>query len=95
MADEETTTTPAVEPSERPAAQEYIVIVKIGGSGDPEVWMPGARISLDDEMARLHLGAGNVRPLETTDVPPEPTASTQVVHDAANTAPKTNKRKGG
>jgi hypothetical protein len=65
----------------RPLYQEYLVLVQIGGAGDAEVFQPGARIALDDDRARLHLAAGNIRPLDHTELPPEP-PPTQIVHDA-------------
>lgn len=62
--------------------QKYLVLVKIGGAGDPEVWLPGSEILLDEYRARIHLAAGNVRPLDQT-VPPAAPAPDQVVHEPA------------
>lgn len=59
--------------------QEYLVLVRIGGAGDPEVWLPGAKILLDDARATAHLAAGNIAPLDHT-TPPQLPAPEQVVH---------------
>ena len=74
--------TPEEAPPTRPLYQEYRVVVQIGGAGDPEVYLPGSSILLDDARAAAHLAAGNIAPLDHTDVPT--TAPTvQIVHDAA------------
>jgi hypothetical protein len=74
----------------RPKTQEYIVLVQIGGSGDQEVWRPGSVIALNDERASLHLAAGNIQPLEHTELPLSP-VTVQVIHDAP-AAPATRKK---
>lgn len=61
--------------------QEYLVLVKIGGAGDPEVWQPGSKILLDEERAKAHLLAGNVRPLEQTTPPQLLPAPVEVIHE--------------
>lgn len=60
--------------------QEYLVLVRIGGAGDPEIWLPGSKITLDDNRARAHLAAGNVRPLDAT-IPPAAPAPVEIVHE--------------
>ena len=60
---------------------EYLVLYKIGGAGDKEVWHPGSKIRLNAERAAAHLAAGNIRVIETTKLPPEPEPTT-VVHEA-------------
>lgn len=61
----------------------YLVLLQIGGSGDPEIWLPGSYIELSDEKARLHLAAGSIAPFNPTDVPEEP-ISQVVVHQEEN-----------
>lgn len=62
--------------------QEYLVLIQIGGAGDPEVWRPGSKILLSDEQARAHLAAGNVAPLEQTTPPQLLPAPVEVIHEA-------------
>lgn len=64
--------------------QEYLVLTKIGGAGDPEVWLPGSKILLDDARASVHLAAGNITPLDNTVLPQLLPAPEQVVHGEAN-----------
>ena len=60
--------------------QEYLVLIQIGGAGDPEIWHRGSGIWLTDEQAAIHLKAGNIAPINKTVVPaPEP--STVIVHE--------------
>lgn len=51
--------------------QEYLVLRKIGGAGDPQMWLPGSKILLDDVAAAAHLRAGNIAPLDHTQPPVE------------------------
>lgn len=59
--------------------QEYLVLVRIGGAGDKEIWLPGSRIMLSGERAMAHLAAGNVMAINDT-VPPVPATDDMVVH---------------
>ena len=60
---------------------EYLVLYKIGGAGDPQVWLPGSMIKLNAERAKLYLAAGLVREIETSKPLPQP-ESTTIVHEA-------------
>jgi hypothetical protein len=60
---------------------EYLVLYKIGGQGDPEVWHPGSKIKLTADRAAAYLAAGLVREIETSTPLPQPEATT-VVHVA-------------
>lgn len=60
---------------------EYLVLYKIGGMGDPQVWLPGSKIRLNAETARLYLAAGLVREIETSKPLPQP-ESTTIIHEA-------------
>lgn len=60
---------------------EYLVLYKIGGAGDPQVWLPGSKIKLNAERAKLYLDAGLVREIETSKPLPQP-ESTTIVHEA-------------
>lgn len=68
--------------------QEYLVLIQIGGAGDPEIWRAGSGVWLTDEQAAVHLAAGNIAPINKT-VLPEPEPSGVVVHEEA---PKTSKK---
>ena len=59
---------------------EYLVLYKIGGMGDPQVWLPGSKIRLNAETARLYLAAGLVREIETSKPLPQPEPTT-IVHE--------------
>jgi hypothetical protein len=61
--------------------QEYLVLVRIGGAGDKEMWLPGSRIMLSGDRAMAHLAAGNVLAINDT-VPPVPATDDVVVHEA-------------
>jgi hypothetical protein len=60
--------------------QEYLVLIQIGGAGDPEIWRAGAGVWLTDEQAAVHLAAGNIQAINKTVVPEAP-ASDVVVHE--------------
>lgn len=63
--------------------QEYLVLIQIGGAGDPEIWRAGSGVWLTDEQAAVHLAAGNIAPINKTIVP-EPEPSTVIVHETAS-----------
>lgn len=65
--------------------QEYLVLVRIGGPGDKEMWLPGSRIMLSGDRAMAHLAAGNVRAINDT-IPPAPATDDMVVHGPIDTA---------
>ncbi len=65
---------------------EYLVIARIGGSGDPEIYLPGSKIKLANDVAPKFLEAGLVRAIESTAPLPAPEQTT-TVHAAAE-APK-------
>ena len=76
--------------------QEYLVLIQIGGAGDPEVWQPGSKIRLGAVAAGLHLAANNVRAIETTGPLPKPSASPVIVHKPEESvAPKVPAKKVG
>ena len=62
--------------------QEYLVLVQIGGAGDPEIWQPGSKIRLAPVAAAAHLAANNVRAIETTGPLTKPPGPTVIVHMA-------------
>lgn len=63
---------------------EYLVVSKIGGAGDKEVWMPGSIIKMTPERAAIYLETGTIRVIETTVVPPPPEPTT-IIHEASET----------
>lgn len=63
--------------------QEYLVLIQIGGAGDPEIWRAGSGVWLTDEQAVVHLAAGNIAPINKT-VVPEPEPSAVIVHEPAS-----------
>ncbi len=63
--------------------QEYLVLIQIGGAGDPEIWRAGSGVWLTDEQAAVHLAAGNIAPINKT-VVPEPEPSAVIVHEPAS-----------
>jgi len=72
--------------------QEYLVLIQIGGAGDPEIWRAGSAIWLTDEQAAIHLAAGNIAAINKT-ILPEPEPSAVVVHEpASDEAPVTTKK---
>lgn len=88
--------------NEQQQVTEYLVIARIGGAGDPEVWLPGSKIKLSADKAALHLASGNIRVIETTVLSPEP-APTAIIHEpptetvglaVAEESPKKAKGKG-
>jgi len=73
--------------------QEYLVLIQIGGAGDPEVWRAGSAIWLTDEQAAVHLAASNIAAINKT-VLPEPSAPDVVIHEpVTDEAPVTKKGK--
>lgn len=66
--------------------QEYLVLVQIGGAGDPEIWQPGSKIRLGPVAAAAHLAANNVRAIETTGPWPKALGLTVIVHKAEEPA---------
>jgi len=68
--------------------KEYLVRVKIGGAGDPEVWLPGSRILLTDDEAIPHLQNGNIEAINETQAPVIEPVSTQTVHTADEAQPR-------
>lgn len=57
------------DPSEGGTKQQYLVLVQIGGAGDPEIYRVGSGIWLDDVTAAAHLLAGNVAAINATVAP--------------------------
>lgn len=67
---------------EKPATQQYVVLVPISSVDGNTRWMPGSEIELDDERAAIHLAKGNVAPLDNTVPPVVDVGPALVVHEA-------------